>query len=140
MSWSGIPSIDLVKVEFKNYPGWFFLKTAPPQRLTSSDPIKMAYVNFTATPEGEPGEYSIPVVVQATVTGRYAVVSSYSYIYITILEEPKTSTLTIPTPSGGFEIAEIVGYVIGIGAVAAVFLAYKRRTRTRRSRRKRSRR
>jgi len=119
--WTGPLSLEVQSVGFGDYVDWFAALGAMPLRIEGEGPLKRGELVIRVSPprDTQPGNHTVPVEVKVDVMG-YAPITARSILYLTVGEKVG------PRPAEG-PITEAVGYILGVGLVAAIGLTLWRR-------------
>ena len=121
LRWTGPLSLVVQSVGFGDYVDWFASLEAMPLNLEGVGPLKKGELVLRVSPprDTQPGNHTVPVEVKVDVMG-YAPITARSILYLTVGEKLG------PQPAEG-PITEAVGYILGIGLVAAIGLTLWKR-------------
>ena len=121
VGWTGPLILRVESIGFGDYVDWFAIDEVMPLSIAGEGPLKKGEMTFTVTPPGDlpPGNHTIPVDIQVAVQG-FASIHARSLVYLTVNRRAG------PQPAEG-PITEAVGYVLGIGLVAAIGYALWKR-------------
>ena len=121
VQWTGPLTLLVESVGFGDYVDWFAIDEVMPLSIAGEGPLKDGELVFVVTPPSgtQPGNHTVPLEVRVSVQG-FASINSHSYIYLTVKKAAG------PQPAEG-PITEAVGYILGIGLVAAIGLTLWKR-------------